>query len=208
MKKKSKKIPKATMLNNKCTDDLPPVKQILRVNKDGSLTLLDGSIYNQSNTNHLETRGLKANIVSKLVTEGDKSDQMSICGTVYMSKTNMLVIQTKIWNKQPYWDFRVWYKNDEGNFLPTKKGFMIASQHNKSNGEITYPFNDFIHVINEVRNITHDEKKANEMANEAGQLTTAMLQGEVDRGTLETIGNNKGIAQSLYNPMDKEFIGN
>ena len=165
MKKQSKKIPKATMLKNKCMtgSDLNTEfikgdhmigQQIIRVNKDGSLKLL-----NKKPTKHLETRGLKASILSKLVIEGDKSDQMSICGTVYMSKKRMLVIQTKIWNKQPYWDFRVWYKNDDGNFLPTKKGFMIAAQHNKSDGKIVYPFNDFLHVINEVRNITFDERK-------------------------------------------------
>ena len=202
MKKKSVKIPKATMLNNKCMAESVPQKMI-RVNNDGSLTLLDSK-----STNHLETRGLKADILSKLVTENDKTDQMSICGTIYMSKKRMLVIQTKIWNKQPYWDFRVWWKNDEGNFLPTKKGFMIASQHRKSDGKIVYPFNDFLHVINEVRNITHNEKKVDEMAEEVCQLTTSMLQGELDRGNIPSINENKGVAQSLYNPADKEFVGN
>ena len=59
---------------------------------------------------------------------------------------------------------------------------MIASQHRKGDGEIVYPFNDFLHVINEVRNVTRDEEKADEMAKEASLLTTVMIQSEIDRG--------------------------
>ena len=162
--------------------------------------------------NTLQERGLTEDILSKLVIENDESNQSSILGTIYMSKNRLLVIQTKIWNKQPYWDFRVWWKNDEDNFLPTKKGFMIASQHRKGDGEIVYPFNDFLHVINEVRNVTRDEEKADEMAKEASLLTTVMIQSEIDRGKdivdVVNTKDNKGVAQSIYNPADEEFVGN
>ena len=62
----------------------------------------------------LKDRGLTEDILSKLVIEYDESSQSSILGTVYMSKKRLLVIQSKIWNDKPNFDFRIWYKDEDG----------------------------------------------------------------------------------------------
>ena len=131
---------------------------------------------------NLKDAGLTEDILSKLVIEGDESDQSSVLGTVYMSKKRLLVIQTKIWNDQAYWDFRQWYKNDEGNFLPTKKGFMMASEHKKGDGTSVYPFVDFVKALDQIRTLP-DEDKVDECEKEYDVLKVAMQKGIDDRSS-------------------------
>ena len=161
----------------------------------------------------LVDRGLTKEILSKLVIEGDESDQSSILGTVYMSKKKLLVIQTKIWNGQPYWDFRTWYMNDEGNFLPTKKGFMLASSHKKSDGTDVYPIQDLLKTLTLISNMPN-EGDAELVALKTSGLTTDLLQGILDRNP-ELTNEQKAlypadkriVNQFIHNPIDNEFVG-
>ena len=160
--------------------------------------------------NTLKERGLTEDILSKLVIENDESNQSSILGTIYMSKSRLLVIQTKIWNDKPYWDFRVWYKKDDEYFRPGKQGFMLASDHDKGDGTHTYPVVDFFNVIKSIANFPNEEE-AGKLAEESGKLTTKMLQGIVDRDsnlTQQQIdrSNKRVVNQFIHNPLDNEFV--
>ena len=96
-------------------------------------------------------------VVAKLMTPDEKADQSSILSTTYISKNTVLIIQSKVWDNKPYFDFRVWYKNSDGNFLPTKKGFMIALSYKDGEDEIN-PLNNFFNVINELRKLPKREE--------------------------------------------------
>tara|TARA_Y100000310_G_scaffold142443_1_gene141981 strand:+ start:130 stop:597 length:468 start_codon:yes stop_codon:yes gene_type:complete len=108
----------------------------------------------------LVKKGLSKDILSKMIIPDEKADQSSILGIVPMSKSRILVIQSKVWNDSPYQDFRIWYKNNDGNFLPTKKGFMIALSYKENGKDERLPLRDFFNVIDEIRKIP-DEKDIN-----------------------------------------------
>ena len=105
----------------------------------------------------LRNAGCPKDILSKIIMPDEKANQSSILGVVYMSKNKILIIQSKVWNDNPYFDFRIWYKNDDGNFLPTKKGFMIALSHKENGKDERHPLSDFFNVIDEIRNIPNEE---------------------------------------------------
>tara|TARA_R110000824_G_scaffold158840_1_gene332905 strand:+ start:488 stop:976 length:489 start_codon:yes stop_codon:yes gene_type:complete len=158
----------------------------------------------------LKDRGLTEDILSKLIIEYDESAQSSILGTVSLSKRRLLVIQSKIWNSKPYFDFRVWGKNEDGFFQPTPKGFMIPLSYQESGKEETFPFGDFVNVFQGILAFP-DEKEASALGDESANLTTTMLQGIVDRGARLTKPqvdktNKRVINSFVYNPLDTEFV--
>ena len=109
--------------------------------------------------------GLNEKILSKIVFENDEA-KSSICGVVYLSKKRILLIQAKVWNDKPYFDFRVWFK-DEDAYYPTKKGFMIAQQHteskdSKGNKHTIYPLNDFFTALDAIRTFPDENTQADD----------------------------------------------
>jgi len=158
----------------------------------------------------LKDRGLTKDILSKLVIEYDESAQSSILGTIYMSKKQLLIIQSKTWNNKPYFDFRIWYRDENGYFKPSPKGFMIAMSHIKSDKTEVYPLHDFINIFNGILTMPNEEE-ASEFANESCNLTTKMLEGIVSRGACLTKPqidktSKRVINQFIYNPLDTEFV--
>ena len=158
----------------------------------------------------LKDRGLTEDILSKLVIEYDESSQSSMLGTVYMSKRRLLVIQSKIWNDKPNLDFRIWYKDEDDYFKPSRKGFMIALSHTKGDGVEVFPLRDFVNIFKGILTLPN-EKEANGIANESCNLTTKMLEGIVSRGACLTKPqidktSKRAINQFIYNPLDTEFI--
>ena len=158
----------------------------------------------------LKSRGLTENILSKLVIEYDESSCSSILGTVYMSSKKLLVIQSKVWNGKPNFDFRVWYKDEEGYFKPTPKGFMIAMSHLKSDKTEVFPFGDFTHVFKNILTIPNEEE-ASVLAETSCDLTTKMLEGIVSRGARLTKPqihktSKRTINQFIFNPITTEFV--
>ena len=137
------------------------------VTKDGQL-IIKKSKYEESLDKPLKTmidnkcmflsRGLSEDILSKLIIPNKKKDQTSILGTIYMSKKRILVIQSKIWNNKSYYDFRMWYKNDDDNFLPSKKGFMIALSYKEDGKDEISPLSNFFSVIDEIRKVPDEEE--------------------------------------------------
>ena len=105
----------------------------------------------------LHNVGCPKDILSKIIIPDEKANQSSILGVVYMSKNKILIIQSKVWNDNPYFDFRIWYKNDDDNFLPTKKGFMIALSHEEHGKDKIYPLNNLFNIIDEIRKIPNEE---------------------------------------------------
>ena len=103
-------------------------------------------------------KGLSEDILSKLIIPNKKDNQPSILGTIYMSKKRILVIQSKIWNNKSYYDFRMWYKNDDDNFLPSKKGFMIALSYKEDGKDEISPLSNFFSVIDEIRKVPDEEE--------------------------------------------------
>jgi hypothetical protein len=158
----------------------------------------------------LEDRGLTQDILSKLVIEYDESKQSSILGTVKLSKRNLLVIQSKIWDNKPYFDFRIWGKNEEGYYVPTPKGLMISLVYKESGKEEKYPLQDFVRVFQGILAMPN-EKEANSMSNETADLTTKMLQGIIDRGAKLTQPqidktSKRKINSFIFSPIDEQFI--
>ena len=161
-------------------------------------------------TMSLKDRGLTEDILSKLIIEYDESAQSSILGTVFLSKRRLLIIQSKIWNEKPYFDFRVWNKNEDGFFQPTRKGFMVALQYKEANKDEIYPVQDFIKIFQGIFS-RPNEKEYDKIHHESTTLTKTMLQGIIDRGAKLTKPQvdktTKRIVNSfLYNPLDTEFI--
>jgi len=134
--------------------------------------------------------GLNKEILSKLVFENDEADQSSICGTVYLSKSRMLIFQFKVWNEKPYVDMRIWFKDDDGNFRPTKKGIMIPREQKETNG-IHYPFNDFCIALNTLRKLPLNPNTATEsevalLSLKEDEMTDAMMKGLANRKSTTT----------------------
>ena len=102
--------------------------------------------------NHHKKAGLNKKILSKLIFEDDEADSSSVCGTVYISKSRVLIFQFKTWNQKAYVDIRMWFKDDDGNFRPTKKGIMIPQE--KESNRTSYPWNDFCSVFDAIRTLS------------------------------------------------------
>ena len=132
--------------------------------------------------------GLNKEILSKLVFENDESDQSSICGTVYLSKSRILVFQFKVWNEKPYVDMRIWFKDDDDNFRPTKKGIMIPNEHKEKSGTY-HPFNDFCIALDAIRKLPLDPKTATE--SEVALLS--LKEDENNNAMMEGLANRKNI---------------
>lgn len=164
----------------------------------------------QNKVMSLKDRGLTEDILSKLVIEYDESSQSSMLGTVYMSKRRLLVIQSKIWNDKPHLDFRIWYKDEDEYFKPSRKGFMIGMSHTKGDGVEVFPLRDFINIFKGIFTLPN-EKEADGLADESCDLTTKMLEGIVSRGARLTKPqinktSKRAINQFIHNPLDNEFV--
>ena len=135
--------------------------------------------------NYHEKAGLKKEILSKLVFEDDEADSSSVCGTVYISKSRMLIFQFKTWNEKPYVDIRMWFKDDDGNFRPTRKGIMIPQTQEDSNGT-HLPFNDFCDVFDTIRTLSfgsHNptEEEIDLLSSKEKELNNFMIEGLKNR---------------------------
>lgn len=53
-------------------------------------------------------------------------------GEIVKSDDLKIVIRHCVYEKHPYIDFREYWKNDKGEFVPTKKGFTIPLQEEES----------------------------------------------------------------------------
>ena len=134
---------------------------------------------------HYKESGLNKDILSKLVFEDDDSSSASVCGTVYLSKSRLLVFQMKLWNEKYYVDMRIWFKDDDGNFRPTKKGIMIPKEHQESSGHY-YPFRDFCVALDTIRKLPLDFENTTEseidlLTLKENEMSNAMMEGLANR---------------------------
>ena len=70
-------------------------------------------------------------------------DEATILGSFQKGKVTKIVVTAKYWGDKLYMDFRQFHMNDDGKYMPTKKGFMI-------------PYNqigDFFDMINNISKV-------------------------------------------------------
>ena len=133
---------------------------------------------------HHQKAGLNKKVLSKLVFEDDEADSSSVCGTVYISKSRVLIFQFKTWNHKTYVDIRMWFKDDDGNFRPTKKGIMIPQE--KESNRTNYPWNDFCNVFDAIRTLSfgsHNptEEQIDLLSLKEKELNNFMIEGLKNR---------------------------
>ena len=52
-------------------------------------------------------------------------DEATILGSLQKGKVTKIVVTAKVWGEKLYMDFRQFHMNDNGAYMPTKKGFMV-----------------------------------------------------------------------------------
>ena len=80
---------------------------------------------------------------------------------------------------------RIWFKDDDGNFRPTKKGIMIPKEHKETSGHY-YPFRDFCVALDAIRKLPLDFKNTTEseldlLTLKEDEMSHAMMEGLAKR---------------------------
>ena len=132
------------------------------------------------NNSTLITMGLTEDILTNIQIEKDEATQSSIIGTVKLTKKKLLVLRAKVWNNEPYRDFRVYIQKDDGLYIPTKQGFMIRESYKEYNKKEEYPFSKLIEVLDALR-IFPSEKEATEREKEFDYLNKKMTEAVKQR---------------------------
>ena len=58
-------------------------------------------------------------------TDVQVEDEATVLGSLQKGKVTKIVVTAKYWSEKLYMDFRQFHMNDDGAYMPTKKGFMV-----------------------------------------------------------------------------------